>query len=48
MALEVANVAVLKGEQVKIVDEQGASLPDCPDLIKSLRAFTAPATWTIR
>jgi hypothetical protein len=40
-----ANVAVLKGEQVKIVDEQGASLPECPDLIKSLRAFTAPATW---
>src|SRR5438132_1318761 len=40
-----ANVAVLKGEQVKIVDEQGASLPDCPDLIKSLSAFTAPATW---
>src|SRR5216684_1877826 len=40
-----ANVAVLKGEQVKIVDEQGASLPDCPDLLKSLSAFTAPATW---
>src|SRR3989454_2681924 len=40
-----ANVAVLKGEQVKIVDEQGASLPECPDLLKSLRAFTAPATW---
>jgi hypothetical protein len=40
-----ANVAVLKGEQVKIVDERGASLPDCPDLIESLRSFTAPATW---
>ena len=40
-----ANVAVLKGEQVKVVDEQGASLPDCPDLIESLRSFTAPATW---
>jgi len=40
-----ANVAVLKGEQVKIIDEQGASLPDCPDLLKSLRAFTTPATW---
>ena len=40
-----ANVAVLKGEQVKIVDEQGASLPDCPDLVESLRSFTAPATW---
>ena len=40
-----ANVAVLKGEQVKIVDEQGASLPDCPDLLSALRPFTAPATW---
>ncbi len=31
-----ANVAVLKGEQVKIVDEQGASLPDsCPRKAKS-------------
>jgi Probable sensor domain DACNV len=30
------NVAVLKGDQVKIVDEEGASLPDCPTLISSL------------
>src|SRR5215475_20039 len=30
------NVAVLKGNQVKIVDEEGASLPDCPTLIISL------------
>jgi len=40
-----ANVAVLKGEQTKIVDEGAASLPECPDLLKSLRAFTSPATW---
>lgn len=40
-----ANVAVFKGEQVKIVDEEAASLPECPDLLKSLRAFTSPATW---
>ncbi|HEY0346653.1 MAG TPA: hypothetical protein VGC60_00740 [Pyrinomonadaceae bacterium] len=40
-----ANVAILKGEQTKIVDEQGTSLPDCPDLLKSLLAFTSPATW---
>jgi hypothetical protein len=40
-----ANVAILKGEQVKIVDEQGASLPNCPDLLESLLAFTTPATW---
>ena len=36
-----ANVAVLKGEQVKIIDELGLSLPNCPDLLKSLQAFTA-------
>ena len=36
-----ANVAVLKGEQVKIIDEEGQSLPDCPDLLKSLHAFIA-------
>lgn len=40
-----ANVAILKGEQIKIVDERGASLPDCPDLLKAIRAFNAPATW---
>jgi hypothetical protein len=36
-----ANVAVLKGEHVKVIDEQGTSLPDCPALLKSLLAFTA-------
>lgn len=39
-----ANVAVLIGETVKIIDEQGTSLPDCPSLLKSLLAFTAAAT----
>ena len=29
-----ANVAVLKGEQVKVIDEKGTSLPDCPSLLK--------------
>jgi hypothetical protein len=36
-----ANVAVLKGEQVKIIDEKGTSLPDCPELLKALLAFTS-------
>ncbi|MFN2577044.1 MAG: putative sensor domain DACNV-containing protein [Pyrinomonadaceae bacterium] len=40
-----ANVAVLKGEQIKIIDEQSTSLPDCPALLTSLLAFTSPATW---
>jgi sensor domain DACNV-containing protein len=39
-----ANVAVLKGEVVKVIDEKGTSLPDCPSLLKALLAFTAAAT----
>lgn len=39
------NVAVLKGEQVKIVDERNGNLPDCPALITSLLGFSAPASW---
>jgi hypothetical protein len=40
-----ANVAVLKGDQVKVVDEEGTSLPDCPDLLASLLSFTSPSSW---
>jgi len=39
-----ANVVVLKGEQVKVIDESGTSLPDCPALLKALLAFTSAAT----
>jgi len=39
-----ANVAVLKGESVKIIDENGTSLPDCPALLRALLAFTDAAT----
>jgi hypothetical protein len=39
------NVAVLKGDEVKIVDEQSISLPDCPEVITSLLGFSSPATW---
>jgi hypothetical protein len=39
-----ANVAVLKGERVKIIDEQGTSLPDCPSLLRALLAFTGGTT----
>lgn len=39
-----ANVAVLKGQQVKVIDEEGTSLPDCPALLKALLAFTHAAT----
>src|ERR1700676_5313876 len=30
------NVAVLEGDQVKIIDEQASNLPDCPTLLTSL------------
>ena len=43
-----ANVAVLKGQNVKIVDEQGASLPDCPELREALMPFTSPGSWEHR
>ncbi len=36
-----ANVAVLKGDQVKVIDERGTSLPDCPELLKALLAFSS-------
>jgi hypothetical protein len=39
-----ANVAVLKGEQVKVIDENGTSLPDCPALLAALLSFTSPAS----
>ena len=33
------NVAVLEGDQVKIIDERGASVPDCPGMLQSLLGF---------
>jgi hypothetical protein len=39
------NVAVLEGDQIKIVDERASSLPDCPDLLTSLLGFDSPASW---
>jgi hypothetical protein len=39
------NVAVLEGDQIKVVDEQASSLPDCPSLLTSLLGFDSPASW---
>jgi hypothetical protein len=39
------NVAVLEGDQVKVVDEHASSLPDCPPLLTSLLGFESPASW---
>jgi hypothetical protein len=33
------NVAVLQGDEIKIIDEQSATLQDCPDLLTSLLGF---------
>ena len=40
------NIAVLQGDQVKVIDEQATSLPDCPDLLSSLLGFDSPTSWT--
>lgn len=33
------NVVVLKGDQIKVLDEQGTSLPDCPTPLLNLLGF---------
>jgi hypothetical protein len=42
------NVAVLEGDQIKVVDERASSLPDCPPLLSSLLGFDSPASWIKR
>jgi hypothetical protein len=39
------NVAVLKGDQIKIVNEKGASQGDCPSILLSLLDLTAHSYW---
>ena len=36
------NVAVLQGDEFKIVDEHAASIPDCPTLLTSLLGLESP------
>ena len=38
------NVAVLEGDQIKIVDETRAGMPDCPGLVASLLGVESPVT----
>jgi len=38
------NVVVLKGDQIKVLDEHGTSLPDCPSLLTRLLGFGSPDT----
>jgi hypothetical protein len=39
------NVAVLKGDEIKIIDEHSRSLPDCPALLTSLLDFNLQTSW---
>ncbi len=39
------NVAVLKGDQIKIVEEKSASIADCPPMLLSLLDLTAHSYW---
>lgn len=39
------NVAVLKGDEIKIIDEHSSSLPDCPAMLTSLLDYNSPAGW---
>ncbi|WP_342662631.1 putative sensor domain DACNV-containing protein [Pedobacter glucosidilyticus] len=36
------NVVILKGDEIKIVNEESGILPDSPQILKSLLGFTAP------
>jgi len=39
------NVAVLKGDDIKIIDEQSSSMPDCPVMLTSLLDYNSPGGW---
>lgn len=39
------NVAVLKGDEIRVVDEHSATLPDCPAIVTSLLGYNSPASW---
>jgi hypothetical protein len=39
------NIVVLEGDEIKVVDEQGANIPDCPDVVSALLGFEAPTAW---
>ena len=38
------NVAVLEGEQIKIIDEHASQLPDCPAMLTTLLGFDSPGS----
>jgi len=42
-AVKFVNVAVLEGDQVKVLDERAARLPECPTVLSSLLGFDPPS-----
>lgn len=40
-----ANVLVLQGDLIKLVDEHASTRPDCPALLTSLLGFQSPGSW---
>jgi len=45
MAGKFVNVAVLEGDQVKMIDERAAAIPDCPALLTALLGAESPSGW---
>jgi hypothetical protein len=39
---KLANVAVLQGDEIKVIDEHASTLPDCPELLGSLLGLERP------
>ena len=39
------NIAVLEGDQIKVVDEHASTLPNCPAVLGSLLGYDSPTSW---
>jgi len=39
------NVAVLKGDQIKVIDESSGTMPDCPAVLGSMIGIASPSSW---
>lgn len=39
------NVAVLEGDQLKMIDERASKAPDCPEMLSSLLGFSYDGQW---
>jgi len=46
-ATKYVNVAVLEGDEIKVLDERGGSVPDCPPLVSSLLGFDSPSSESV-